>query len=127
MDRLTVGQRHHAEDARGVFAGARHFTPEADAAIRLLLAPERIGDDLGTPSQIDVGALRAYLLFEVSGRLYATALPPSYSAVFIGCFNHNAAGQGRDHRRGGERRKPGELPQERRWYPWATPTRLRAS
>ena len=57
-------------------------------------------------SQIDVGTLRAYLLFEVSGRLHATALPPisaSYSAVFIGCFNHNAAGPG--GATGGKRRE----------------------
>ena len=41
MDRLTVGQCHHAEDAGRGFAGIRNFTPEADATIRLLLATER--------------------------------------------------------------------------------------
>ena len=57
MDCLTVGQRYHAEDARRGFAGTRNLAPEADAAIRLLLATDRGGDDLGTPSRINVGTL----------------------------------------------------------------------
>ena len=59
MDRLTVVQRHHAEDARRGFAWTRNLTPEADTTIRLLLATERGGDDLGAPIRIDVGTLTA--------------------------------------------------------------------
>ena len=73
MDRLTVGQCHNAEDARDVFAGARDLAPEAEATIRLLLATERGGDDLGAPSRIDIGTLWKYLLLEVSRRLHTVA------------------------------------------------------
>ena len=79
MDRLTVGQCHHAEDARRDFTGTRNLAPEADAAIRLLLATERDGDDLSAPSRIDVGTLGAYPLLKVSRRLH-TAASPTMSA-----------------------------------------------
>ena len=70
MDRLTVVQRHHAEDARRGFTGTRDLTPEADAAVRLLLATERGDDDLGAPIRIDIGTLTAYLLPKISRRLH---------------------------------------------------------
>ena len=73
MNRLTVGQCHHAKDAGGGFAGELNLTPGAHAAIRLFLATERGGDDLDTPIWIDVGSLGAYPLLEVSRRLHATA------------------------------------------------------
>ena len=73
MDRLTVGQRHNAEDAGGIFAWARDLAPEADATIRLLLATERGGNDLGAPSRIDIGTLWEYLFLEVLRRLHTVA------------------------------------------------------
>ena len=70
MYRLTVVQRHHAKDARRGFARTRDLTPETDAAIRLLLATEWGGNDLGAPIRIDVGTLTAYLLPKISRRLH---------------------------------------------------------
>ena len=70
MDRLPIGQRHHAENAGSCFAREPHLAPEAHAAIRLLLAMEWSGNDLDAPPRIDVGTLVKNPLLEVPCRLH---------------------------------------------------------
>ena len=57
MDRLSIGQRHHAQDSQCVVASARYLTPEANAAVRLHVATKGRGNDGHAPRRIDIGSL----------------------------------------------------------------------
>ena len=81
VDRLTVGQRHHTEDAGRGLAGTGNLAPEAKTSIGLLLTTDRRGDYLSTPSRVDIGSLGAHLFLEVSRRLHTTEIDGARWAV----------------------------------------------
>ena len=71
MDCLPIGQRHHAEDAGCLLAGARGLAPEANTAIRLHVATKGRSDHGGAPRRINIGPLASYPLQNSASSSYS--------------------------------------------------------
>lgn len=75
MDRFSVVQCHHAEDAADAVPRIDNLAPEPDTAFGLDFPPEGTFDHRGAPFQLQIGTLAQNLLGKIAGGLDSYLLP----------------------------------------------------
>jgi hypothetical protein len=68
VDGLSVVQCYNAQISRSIFR-YRNFAPEANAAVRLDLAPDRGGEHVQALLALDIWPFAQHLLLEIAGGL----------------------------------------------------------
>ena len=84
MDRFAILQRDDSEDIGFALFFQLDAVPEADAAVRLRFACQRIGECGSNPFAAQVGALAEDLFFEIAGRFQPAS--PSVTKLSITRF-----------------------------------------